>query len=392
MKKNLVIGLMSGTSIDGVDVALVKISGSGLKTKIQLVEFETYSYTPEVKEMILAASSPSKGNVDLVCYLNFKLGNIFADAALNILKKANIDRNKVSFIGSHGQTIRHLPEGHPEFPDKLPFTLQIGEPCVIAERTGIKTIADFRVRDIAASGIGAPLAPFAHFILFHNKKESRIVHNIGGISNLTYLPKESIIDNVIAFDTGPGNMLIDGFVSYFSQGRDQFDKDGEWAAMGKVNNDLLSFLMNHPFIKKPPPKATGREEFGEVFLRKVLSKAEEQKIGERDLLATVTAFTAESIVFHYKEHIFKMESPSEIIFCGGGVYNRFLMNLIKNKLPEITISTTERYGISPDAIEALTFAILANETLHDNFSNLPSVTGAHRKVILGKIVPGQNKK
>lgn len=388
MKENIAIGLMSGTSTDGVDVALVRISGKGLKTKIQLIEFETYPYSKEIKEMVLTASSPEKGTVDLLCHLNFKLGNIFAGAVLDILKKANIEKSNISFIGSHGQTISHLPEGHPNFSDKLPSTLQIGEPSVIAERTGIKTVADFRTRDIAAGGMGAPLAPFAHFLLFHNKEESRIVHNIGGISNLTFLPKNGMIDEVIAFDTGPGNMLIDGLVSRLTQGKLQFDKDGEWAARGKINNDLLSFMMSHPFVKKTPPKTTGREGFGEIFLHKILSKAEEQDTPADDLVATVTAYTAESIVFNYKKHIFTIDTPSEIIFCGGGVHNKRLMNIIKSKLSGISISTTEKHGISSDALEAITFAILANETIHGNYSNLPSVTGAKRKVILGKIVHG----
>ena len=388
MKKQYAIGLMSGTSADGVDAALVKISESGLKTKIQLIEFDTFSYPAEVKEMVLAASSSEKGTVDLICHLNFRLGDIFANAASSILQKANVDNNEVAFIGSHGQTIRHLPEGHKDFPENLPSTMQIGEPSVIAEKTGIKTVADFRVRDMAAGGLGAPLTPFAHFLLFHSKKESRIVQNIGGISNLTFLPEGGDIDKVIAFDTGPGNMLIDGLVSRLSHGEKPFDKNGEWAAKGKINEDLLSFMMDHPFIKKLPPKSTGREEFGEAFLRKVLSKAKQQKIMEGDLITTITAFTAESMIFNYKEHILKMDCPSEIIFCGGGVHNNFLMDMIKNKLPKITISTTEKYGISPDALEAVSFAILANETIHGNSSNLPSVTGAKRKVILGKIVPG----
>ncbi len=386
MKENLAIGLMSGTSADGVDAALIKISENGLRTKIQLIEFETFPYPAEIQEMVLAASSPEKGTIDLICHLNFRLGDIFARAALSILEKTNISNNEVDFIGSHGQTIRHFPEGHEDFPGNLPSTLQIGEPSVIAEKTGIKTVADFRTRDMAAGGLGAPLAPFAHFLLFHHKKKSLIVHNIGGISNLTFLPKRGDIDKVVAFDTGPGNMLIDGLVSHLSKGQKPFDRGGEWASKGKINNDLLSFMMEHPFIKKPPPKATGREEFGEVFLRKVLTKAEELKITENDLVTTITAFTAESIIINYKDHILKIDCPSEIIFCGGGIHNNFLMDRIKNKLSEITISTTEKYGISPDALEAVSFAILANETIHGNPSNLPSVTGAKRKVILGKIV------
>jgi len=386
MKENLAIGLMSGTSADGVDAALIKISESGPRTKIKLIEFETIPYPAEVKEMVITASSPEKGTVDLICHLNFRLGDIFANAALSIIQKANIENSAVGFIGSHGQTIRHLPEGREYFSENLPSTMQIGEPSVIAEKTGIKTVADFRTRDMAAGGLGAPLAPFAHFLLFHHKEESRIVHNIGGISNLTFLPKGGVIDKVVAFDTGPGNMLIDGLVSHLSKRQKPFDRDGEWASKGKINNDLLFFMMEHPFIKKPPPKATGREEFGEVFLCKVLTKAEELKITEDDLVTTITAYTAESIIFNYKDHIFKIDRPSEIIFCGGGVHNQFLMDRIKNQLSKITISTTDKYGISPDALEAISFAILANETIHGNFSNLPSVTGAKRKVILGKIV------
>ena len=387
MKEQYAIGLISGTSADGVDAALVKISGSGLRTKIQLVEFETYPYPAEIKEMVLATASPEKGTVDLICHLNFRLGDIFANAALSIIQKTNLENSAVGFIGSHGQTIRHLPEGHTDFPENIPSTLQIGEPSVIAEKTGIKTVADFRARDMAAGGLGAPLAPFAHFLLFHHENETRVIQNIGGIGNLTCLPKGGEIDKVTAFDTGPGNMLIDGLVSRLSQGEKQFDEDGAWALKGKINDGLLEFLMEHPFIRKLPPKATGREEFGEVFLNKVLSEAEEYNISEDDLVATVTAFTAESIIFNYKEHIFKTECPSEIIFCGGGIHNTCLMDMIKKKLPDIPVSSTEKHGISPDAIEAVSFAILANETVHGNPSNLPSVTGAKRKVILGKIVP-----
>jgi len=388
IKEKIVIGLMSGTSSDGVDAALVKVSGSGLKTRVQLIDFEIYPYSKEVKEMALAAATPAKSSLDLICYLNFKLGSIFAEAVQNILNKAGIKHNRVSFIGSHGHTIRHLPEGALGSQDKLPSTLQIGEPSVIAERTGIKTVADFRPRDMAAGGLGAPLAPLAHFLLFSIKNESRIIHNIGGISNLTYLPKNGIIDEVIAFDTGPGNMMIDGLVSKLSHGEKQYDKNGEWAARGKINQDILTAMMAHPFIKKIPPKATGREEFGEIYLSEILLKAKEINISENDLVATVTAFTAESIIFNFQEHVFKRGFPSKILFCGGGAHNIFLMNIIKNRLPGLSISTTEKHGIPPDALEAVVFAILANETVHGNVSNLPSVTGARRKVVLGKIIPG----
>lgn len=388
LKKNIAIGLMSGTSADGVDAALVKISGNGLQTKVQLIDFVTYPFSKKIKEMIFTASNPEKGTVELICQLNFILGNIFADAVLKILKKTNTETSNVNFIGSHGQTISHLPDGHPDFSEKIPSTLQIGEPSVIAERTGIKTVADFRTRDMAAGGVGAPLTPFAHFLLFHSPNESRIIQNIGGISNLTFLPKEDKIDKVMAFDTGPGNMIIDGVVFYLSKGKKRFDKNGEWAAKGKVNDYILSFMMEHPFLKKTPPKATGREEFGEVFLKNILSRAEKQNVPAENIIATTTAFTAESIIFHYKEHFFKRETPSEIIFCGGGVHNKYLMKMIKNKLPGIKITTPEKYGVSSDALEAISFAILANETICGNCSNIPSVTGAKRKVILGKIVPG----
>jgi anhydro-N-acetylmuramic acid kinase len=387
-KEKIVVGLMSGTSSDGVDAALVKISGSGLKTRVELIDFETYPYPKEVKEMAIAVANSAKSSLDLICCFNFKLGDIFAEAVQNILNKAGVKHDRVSFIGSHGHTIRHLPEGAPGSHDKIPSTLQIGEPSVIAERTGITTIADFRPRDIAAGGLGAPLAPFGHFLLFSKKNKSRIIHNIGGISNLTYLPKNGNIDDVIAFDTGPGNMLIDGLVIKLTQGEKQYDKNGEWAARGKINEDILSMMMAHPFIKKSPPKATGREEFGEFYLKEILLKASQLKISGDDLMATITTFTSESIILNYEEHVFKSGLPSEIIFCGGGAQNIFLMNTIKNKLPGLTISTTEKHGIPPDALESVVFAILANETFHGNISNLPSVTGAKKKVILGKIIPG----
>jgi len=387
-KKNekIVIGLMSGTSADGVDTALVKIKGNGFSTKVKLICFQVYPYPKSVRKKIFNVFSPKTGTVDKICHLNFVLGELFAKAALKIILKANLKSSQIDLIGSHGQTIYHIPIERREGNLRIRSTLQIGEPSVIAERTGITTIADFRTRDVSAGGQGAPLAPYVDYILFKDKRKTRAIQNIGGIGNVSLIPASPKLGDVVAFDTGPGNMLIDAVSQIITQGRRAYDKNGVMASQGKANKKLLDELMDHPYLKKIPPKTTGREEFGVQFAYQVIKKARALHIKNKDLLTTVTTFTADSIYYAYKNFIFPQHQVDEIIISGGGSYNITLFNFLRKRFYPIPVFRTEDFGISGKAKEAITFAILANETISGNPANVPSATGAKKAVILGKII------
>ena len=387
-KKNekIVIGLMSGTSADGIDTALVRIKGNGLSTRVGLLSFQVYPYPQPVREKILNIFSPKTGTVDKVCHLNFVLGELFAQAASKIVLKANLKPSEIDLIGSHGQTIYHIPVPKREGSLRVRSTLQIGEPSVIAERTGITTVADFRTRDVAAGGQGAPLAAYVDYILFRDEKKTRAIQNVGGIGNVTLIPAAAKLNNVIAFDTGPGNMIIDAVSQITTRGKRTYDKNGLMAAQGKVNKKLLKELMNHPYLKKIPPKTTGREEFGMQFARELVKRARALRVKNKDLLTTVTTFTADSIYYAYKNFILPQHQVNEIIVSGGGSYNPTLLNFLGERFQPIPVFRAEDFGISGKAKEAITFAILANETISGNPANVPSATGAKRGVILGKII------
>lgn len=387
MKTKKVIGLMSGTSADGVDAALVEIKGCGLETGVNLLAFETYPFPKQIRKSIFKASSISSSTIDLISGLNFYLGEIFAKAAIDIAKQGNVDLSNVDLIGSHGQTIYHNPDPNNDPHYGIVSTLQIGEPSIIAERTGVTTVADFRPRDMAAGGIGAPLSSYVHFLLFRDINNTRVVHNIGGISNLTLIPGGGDMSKVMAFDTGPGNMVIDGVTSIMTNGEKGWDEDGILARRGKIDKDLLSGFMKHPFLTKPPPKSTGREDFGDLYIREVVRMGKDKGINGDDLISTVTAFTAESILLNYRLFIFPEHGPAEVVFCGGGTKNPVLMDMLKDGLKPICIKETDYYNIPSETMEAVIISVLANETISGVPSNVPSATGARRKVILGKIIP-----
>lgn len=369
---------MSGTSADGVDAALLDISEAGGNKRISLVSFRVYSFPREVREAILKASAPETSTVEKICVLNARLGELFARAALKIAEEASIPIWRVRLIGSHGQTIHHLPDRG--------CTLQIGEPSVIAERTGVTTIADFRPRDVAAGGHGAPLTSFLHYHLFRDPKRTRTVQNIGGISNVTVIPAGCGTDRILAFDTGPGNMIIDGLIEKGS-GKN-FDRDGRIAGSGQVDKKLIKKLLLHPYLRKKPPKTTGREEFGGHLLEKIWKEGGKRRIHLRDLVATATAFTARTIVDAYKRFIFPKWQISEIVIGGGGVRNKTLMRMLRECFAQVRLSTFEDYGLNSDAIEAMAFALLAYEAFKGRANNIPAATGAARAVVMGKIVPG----
>jgi anhydro-N-acetylmuramic acid kinase len=386
----LAIGLMSGTSADGVDAALVQIADDAGSIHLDLHGFHTLPFPAGMREAILTASDPRTGTVDLLCRLNVALGEVFADAALEVSRRAGIAISKVDLIGSHGQTVQHLPEPSPLGGYPICATLQLGEPSVIAERTGVMTVADFRPRDMAAGGEGAPLAPYVHYRLFSDVECPRVVHNIGGISNVTVLPAGGSLGDVLAFDTGPGNMLIDGAVSFLTRGQQLFDKDGVRARRGRVHQPFVGELCAHPFFGRHPPKSTGREAFGGAFLHRVLARGLEQGVSGDDLIATLTAFTVMTMAEAYRNFILPHHSAVESILCGGGSHNPLLTSWLRRELHEVTWRMCDEFGVSADALEAVAFAVLAHETVCGRSANVPSATGARHEVILGKVVPGRD--
>lgn len=385
-RSNLLIGLMSGTSADGIDAVVARISGTGRRLRAQVLLHYHQPFSEAFRKQVLRACL--HGTVREICELNFRLGEHFADAALAAMRQAKLKPSQITAIGSHGQTVHHLPNGRP------PSTLQIGEPCVIAERTGITTVADFRVRDMAAGGQGAPLVPYADWVLFTHDTHPRIIQNVGGIGNLTFLPPGGELDDVLAFDTGPGNMVIDAVVSTLSRGRQSYDRNGGWAASGMASAKLLGECMRHQFVRRGAPKTTGREEFGGNFLNWFLAQSRRLRLSEADAVATATEFTAASIAAAYQRFILPRLKPSElaklqIILGGGGVKNPTLVRMLFERIGVGTLCTHEDFGINSSAKEPLAFAILAHETLRGQPGNVPSATGAKGPVILGKIIPGR---
>ncbi|HUU16168.1 MAG TPA: anhydro-N-acetylmuramic acid kinase [Sedimentisphaerales bacterium] len=376
-----VAGLMSGTSIDGVDVAIVDIT----RQKVHLLAFDIFPYPTALRREILRLCSPESARLDNICHYNFVLGEIFADAIIKLCDKTGIPLGSIDLVGSHGQTIYHYPRGKRYNRKTIGSTLQIGEPSVIAQRTGITTVADFRPRDMAAGGEGAPLVPYADYVLFGHNRLSRAVQNIGGIANVTFLPRGCKQDDTIAFDTGPGNMVIDSIIRLISGGKKRFDPAGKMAAQGSVNKRLLNEMLRHPFLRRHPPKSTGREEFGISFADCIYERAAQKGLSDTDIVATVTAFTANSIAQAY--HQFLPTMPDEVILCGGGSHNNTLVEMLRSKLPNAKMLSTEDFGISVDAKEAVSFAILAWATIKGLTNNVPGATGADQPVVLGKIIP-----
>ena len=360
---------MSGTSADGIDAAIVDID----KNKVQVVAFDMFAYPSAVRKKVLEIGEQKNCTAGNISTLNFLLGKLFAEAVVKLCKKNKISLKTIDIIGSHGQTIYHNPKG------KIPSTLQIGEPSIIAHRTGITTVADFRPMDIAAGGQGAPLVPFADHILFSHRTKNRVLQNIGGIANLTFLPAGGQIGDIIAFDTGPGNMIIDQLVCRTTGGKLTFDKGGKIAAVGNVNQKILNAMLKHPYLRRQPPKTTGREMFGEIFC----SKFRIQTIANEDMIATATAFTAVSIANAYSKLL--PSKPDEIILCGGGAKNKTLVRML-GQYTQSKILTTNDFGINSDAKEAISFAILAWATIKGIKNNVPNATGAKTAEILGKIV------
>ena len=382
-----VVGMMSGTSVDGVDAALVEISGTDSEPKVKLLAFENKPYPPQVREKIFSLFTPANATVDKVGYMNFLLGEIYAKSALSVIEKAGMKPEEIDVIGSHGQTIWHAPI--PESPDGIPvaYTVQIGEGSVIAERTGILTVSDFRVADMAAGGQGAPLVPFSEYLLYRREKETILLQNIGGIGNMTVMPAGAKPRDVFAFDTGPGNMIIDAVISAVTGGEKTYDTGGETAVKGKVCNALLDILKEEPYYRQPLPKTTGREHFGVQYTEKILSWWKENPIPVEDPLATVTDLTAYSIADAYERYVLPKYQASEIIVGGGGSYNATLLRFMKERFAPhgVAVRTQEDLGLSSDAKEAVAFALMADCCMRGKANTLPSVTGAEHPAVMGKI-------
>ncbi len=379
----IVVGLTSGTSADGIDAAVVSLRGEPPRLDWQLLAHITVPHPAELREKIFAAFRPETGTVARLCRLNFDLGEAFANAALAVMDVAHLKPSAVALIGSHGQTVWHEPPTEAQ----AGATLQIGSAAVIAERTGITTISDFRARDVAASGHGAPLVSFLDGMLFRHPTLTRTIQNIGGIANVTVLPPLSSTRDVIAFDTGPGNMLIDFCVARASAGVRWFDRGGELAARGRVSEPMLDELMGHSYLRLPPPKTTGRELFGAQLGAEIWQHGKALDLSDEDIVATVTAFTAESIARAYRD--FVLVPVEEMYLAGGGAHNRTLVEMIRARVAPVQVHHHDVLGLSASAKEAVLFAVLAYETYHGRAGNLPTATGARHTVVMGDITPGE---
>lgn len=377
-KENVIgAGLMSGTSCDGIDIAICEFNTN--KKLPRILFFNMFEYPSDIKEILLRIVNEKIASLEELTRLNWKLGFLFAD----FLNESFVTSGIIpDFIASHGHTVFHAPSANPTFPNLANGTMQIGEADVIAKKTGVLTIADFRAADMANGGQGAPLIPFFDFHYFSDEKTNRILLNIGGIANFTWLPAGCKPDDVIAFDSGPGNMLIDIFSKkLFNR---SYDKNGELAASGTISQSLLAIIKRHPYFEKPFPKSTGREEFGDEFAEKIRKKSAELELDDYSIIATVTQLTAETIADSIKRVTVQSE-PFDVVVAGGGAYNHALMNMLKNQLKPNPVYSMEKLGIPADAKEAVGFAALGLASLQGDPANLRSVTGTSKASILGKV-------
>jgi anhydro-N-acetylmuramic acid kinase len=385
----LVLGMMSGTSADGIDVALARISGRPPTLSVKLEGHYHVAFPIAVRKAILRLANGGPTTAAEISQLNFLLGEEFAQAAISACKSWRVPLRRVSLIGSHGQTIYHQGAASPflTYPS-LSSTLQIGEPSLIAERTGITTIADFRPADMAAGGQGAPLVPFVDYLLSRHPTRTRAALNIGGIANVTVIPARAKPKDVFAFDTGPGNMIVDALVEQFTHGRSHYDKDSQMALRGRLLPKLLTELMDDPYLQKQPPKTAGREQFGQSCAKKILSWGKQRRTKSEDVVRTATIFTSLSIANAFQQFILPRTQVDEVIVSGGGAHNSLMMVYLSAMLGFPVIFSGE-LGVKPEAKEALAFAVLAYEAFHGRTNNLPSATGANHPAILGKLVHGR---
>lgn len=365
-----VVGLMSGTSCDGVDAAVVEVH-RGDRLRVRTLATWSRPYDDAQRELLLRLASP-QATVEDVCRQNFELGERLAEAVREVLSRARLGPDGADLVASHGHTVWHVP-GH--------STLQIGEAAVVAERTGLPVVSNLRARDVAAGGQGAPLVPYLDWVLFAHPERNRAVQNLGGIGNVTWVPAGAAPETVLAFDTGPGNMVVDGVVWLLTGAR--YDQDGRMAAAGTPHLGLVEELLGHPYFQQPPPKSTGREVFGEDFARALVERGHQLELSDADLVATATYFTARSVVDAYRF----LGKVDEVLLSGGGVHNQTLVGWIRELLKPVPVRTTAEEGVDPDFKEAVAFAVLGALAAWGMPGNLPSATGARRAVVLGDLTP-----
>lgn len=375
---------MSGTSADAADAALVSLTFEP-RPAVHLLAFVHRPYPATLRDRILHACRPDGGSAAFIAHLHAELGETFAAAAQSAAEEAVVAIDSVDVIGSHGQTVFHAGAAA----GAIGATLQLGEPAVIAERTGCTVVSSFRARDVAAGGQGAPLVPYVDWLLLRSDAVGRVLLNIGGIANVTVLPAGADLDRVIGFDTGPGNVLLDAIVTTSTGRRELFDRDGTRASMGTVDHVLLERLLLHPYFAQPPPKSTGRELFGEQMAAEVRAASADDSAATNDLLATLTALTATSIARAIERFVLPRTTIQELYVSGGGAHNRAVMDMLRAQLPGLHIGETGDIGIDGAAKECVAFAVLAVETLRGGSANVPTVTGARRPVLLGSITPGR---
>ena len=379
----LVIGLMSGTSADGVDAALCRITGHGTATKVEQLGFVFDPFDTRVREEILRLAGGQEATAADFCRINFLLGRLYAETSLRLCRECGVEPKDIDLVGSHGQTLWHIPQPETYLGQTFRSTLQLGECSVLTETFGCPVVGDFRVRDVAAGGLGAPLVPYSEYLIYRSETKCIALQNIGGIGNITCLPPACKPEDVFAFDTGPGNMVMDAVYGAITHGEKRFDEGGAFAAKGQVHQPLLNLMMDDEYVRRQPPKTTGREYYGPTYVERIMAEAKAQCLTDEDLMATVTAFTAATIAYSV-EHFFPVK-PDELIIGGGGSMNATLLKDIATVLPACKVMTNEQLGYDSNAKEAVAFAVLANEAIFAGCNNMPSVTGATKGVVMGKI-------
>ncbi|MBU5674318.1 anhydro-N-acetylmuramic acid kinase [Paenibacillus brevis] len=383
------VGLMSGTSVDGIDAAVVKLSPSAERehgVEIELLAFENTPFDAQVRSSIFELFDPANATIDKVGAMNMWLGELYAQATLSVIGKCGLSASQIFAIGSHGQTIYHAPEEKVKGGFNLHCTVQIGDGAVIANRTGIPCVSDFRVADMAAGGQGAPLVPFTEYLLFTDPEKTLLMQNIGGIGNVTVLPANASPEQIFAFDTGPGNMIIDGLVSQLFAPM-SMDAGGAIAAGGQVIDELLAWMQQDEYYTIPLPKSTGRERFGQQYVALIIELMKANEWKAEDVIATATHLTAWSIVDSYERYIKPQHQAGQLLIGGGGSYNKTLMRDLQQLFAphQVQVLTQEDIGGNSDAKEAIAFALLAYYTMNRLPNNIPRVTGASRPVIMGKV-------
>jgi len=382
---HLVVGLMSGTSADGVDAVLARIDGDGVTRPPEVVAHRSFPFDAAVRAEILDLAASDLVAPERLMRLGASLGELYAAAVLELAAASGTDPATLDAIGMHGQTVRHVPRHE----GRGALSLQVGSAAIVAERTGVAVVSDFRPRDTAAGGEGAPLVPFADWCLFRSDDESRVLLNLGGMANLTHLPKRAGLEDVIAFDTGPGNAVLDALVRTLTEGERLHDEGGAMAARGTVHEGLLEELLADPFFAQPPPRSTGRERFGVAYAESLLRAGRGLGLGDADVLATATGLTSASVALAIARYVRPRGAVDRVLVSGGGVRNATIVNGLRVRLAPAAVEPLDALGVAAEAKEALAFALLAHRTLRGEPGNVPGATGAARFVVLGTITPGR---